>query len=83
MNDIDKAYDEYKASEDRTIDKDSLYGRHLSERNTFNAGTEYGYKQARIETLDEIKSKLTNDKLSWTINTLEYIDTELEKLRSE
>ena len=38
------------------------------------------WKASRIDTLKEIKSKLTNVKLSWTLYTLEYIDTELNKV---
>ena len=75
MNDIDKAYDEYKASEDRTIDKDSLYGRQLSERKSFTAG----YKQGVSQLSSKIFTEMCRHENQSYKPIIDLIDTELNK----
>ena len=88
MNDIDEALNieesfwkflksHYTQSEIKDLSVDAVDRK----RYIYTAGAEYGTKQARIKTLEKIRTKIFNESLD--LKTLNYIDTELEKLRSE
>lgn len=47
----------------------------ISPKNSYTAGAEYGYKEGRVDTLDEISVVIISDP-----QALEYIDTELKKI---
>lgn len=57
----------------------------LDLKEDFTAGAEYGTKQARIKTLEEVKVILhrASTRLRPQDFTVEYVDTELAKLRND
>ena len=77
MNDVNKEFEKWRRDKFPALNdvkKDGINGWILI----------YGkraWKQSRIDTLDKIRTKIFNESLD--LKTLNYIDTELTKLRSE
>ena len=79
MNDIDKAFSRWMEifKEERPDIVYNQFGKNLPPH-AFTAGVEYGTKQARIKTLEEVKWKCLG---SPDRNIRKWVDTELEKLK--
>ena len=88
--DIDKAFekytdellgkDVYKMLSSKFRDSDYM----IYKKKTFTAGAEYGTKQSRIDTLDDVKKIIKREQEAGVCcdgALLDYIDTELEELK--